>query len=117
MKKQSSLAKFELDWLRNCFGYRGGNVTPEQAEIVAIQSLGWLVTQDDLLSSFLAVSGAAVDDLKERAADPVFLASVLEFLTSDDAWVRSFCDAFGFSYETPLRARYALPGAEMIHWT
>ena len=92
-------------------------MTPEQAEIVAIQSLGWLVTQDDLLSSFLAATGAGVGELKERAADPLFLASVLEFLTSDDASVRSFCDAFGFSYETPLRARYALPGAEMFHWT
>jgi hypothetical protein len=111
------LVKFELDWLGNCFGFRGGNVTPEQAEIVAIQSLGWLVTQDDLLSSFLAVSGAGVGELKQRAADPVFLASVLEFLTSEDAWVRSFCDAFGLAYDAPLRARYALPGAEMFHWT
>jgi len=92
-------------------------VTPEQAEIVAIQSLGWLVTQDDLLSSFLAATGAGVGELKERAADPVFLASVLEFLTSDDASVRSFCDSLGLAYDTPLRARYALPGAEMFHWT
>lgn len=90
---------------------------PEQAEIIAIQSLGWISAQDDLLSSFLAATGAGVDELKKRATDPVFLASVLEFLTSDDAWVRSFCDSIGLAYDAPLRAKYSLPGAEMVHWT
>lgn len=92
-------------------------MTPEQAEIFAIQSLGWLSSQEDLFSSFLATSGAGIDDLRARAADPVFLASVLEFLTSDDAWVRAFCDSFDHPYDAPIRARYALPGAEMVHWT
>jgi hypothetical protein len=112
-----SLAKFELDWLRNCFVFQGADVGPEQAEILAIQALGWLLSQDDLFSSFLASSGAGLDDLRARASDPVFLASVLEFLTSDDSWVREFCDSFGHAYDAPLRARYALPGAEMVHWT
>lgn len=92
-------------------------MSPEQAEIVAIQSLGWLAAQEDLLAAFLGATGAAAGELGSRAADPVFLASVLEFLTSDDAWIRSFCDAVGLAYDAPLRARHSLPGAEMIHWT
>ena len=90
---------------------------PDQAEIFAIQEFGWLSLQGDLFSSFLASSGAGLDDLRARASDPVFLASVLEFLTSDDSWVREFCDSFGHAYDAPRRARYALPGAEMVHWT
>ena len=90
---------------------------PDQAEISAIQALGWLSLQGDLFSSFLASSVAGLDDLRARASDPVFLASVLEFLTSDDSWVREFCDSFGHAYDAPLRPRYALPGAEMVHWT
>ena len=35
----------------------------------------------------------------------------------DDAWVVAFCDAEGLAYDEPLRARYALPGAEQVHWT
>ena len=46
-----------------------------------------------------------------------FLASVLEYLTMDDQWIIAFCDDHGLGYDLPLRARYALPGAEQINWT
>jgi hypothetical protein len=45
------------------------------------------------------------------------LGAVLEFITMDDAWVMAFCDTIGLAYELPLQARYALPGAQNIHWT
>jgi hypothetical protein len=35
----------------------------------------------------------------------------------DDAWVIAFCDAHDMKYDQPLMARYALPGAEAVHWT
>ena len=66
---------------------------------------------------FLGSSGASVGDLRERASDPVFLASVLEFLLMDDAWIVAACDALGVPYETPQAARAALPGGEQVHWT
>jgi len=55
--------------------------------------------------------------LRARAADPDFQASVLEFITMDDAWVMAFCDAVGLAYDQPLQARFALPGAEQVNWT
>ena len=89
----------------------------EQAETLALRALGWLAGNDELCPIFLGSTGASVDDLKAQAGDPAFLASVLEFLTMDDTWVVGFCDACGYRYEEPLRARYALPGAESVHWT
>lgn len=89
----------------------------ERAQTVALQALGWLVGNDDLAPVFLGASGASADDLRRGATDPAFLASVLEFITMDDAWVVAFCDAAGLPYDAPLRARYALPGAEQVHWT
>lgn len=89
----------------------------ERAETIAITALGWLVTNDELLPVFLGASGAAAQDLAAGAQDPTFLASVLEFLTMDDRWVTAFCDANELPYDAPLRARYALPGAEMVNWT
>ncbi|NBD30589.1 MAG: DUF3572 family protein [Alphaproteobacteria bacterium] len=89
----------------------------EQAEKIAIQALGWLAGNDDLCPVFLGSSGAAPEDLRRLAQDPAFLVSVLEFITMDDAWVVAFCDANNLKYEDPLRARYALPGAEQVHWT
>lgn len=92
-------------------------MTPEQAEGIAIRALGWLAGNEDLCPVFLASSGAAAEDLRALARDPAFLASVLEFVTMDDAWVVAFCDAQGLTYDAPLRARHALPGAEQVHWT
>lgn len=92
-------------------------MTPEQAEHIAISALTWLATNEDLLPLFLGASGASPDDIAGQAENPAFLGSVLEFLTMDDAWVIGFCDAHGLKYEEPLRARYSLTGAEVVHWT
>ncbi|WP_050931426.1 DUF3572 domain-containing protein [Aestuariivita boseongensis] len=92
-------------------------MSQESAETIALQALAWLVANDELLPVFLGSSGAAEGDLRARASDPEFLGSVLEFLTMDDAWVMAFCDAQGLSYETPLQARWALPGGAPMHWT
>jgi len=89
----------------------------EQAEVIALQGLAWLAGNDDLCPTFLGASGGSVDDLRDRATDPAFLGAVLEFITMDDAWVMAFCDTIGLAYELPLQARYALPGAQNIHWT
>ncbi len=92
-------------------------MSPETAQTIALQALAWLVGQEDICSAFLGASGSSVDDLRGRATDPIFQASLLEFLTMDDNWVMAFCDSIGLGYEDPLRARYALPGAEQVHWT
>lgn len=92
-------------------------MTPEAAETVALRALGWLASNDELCPVFMGASGASPDDLKVQAGDPVFLASVLEFITMDDTWVVQMCDTLGIGYDVPLRARYALPGAGQVHWT
>ena len=92
-------------------------MSPENAETIALQALGWLVGHEDLLPVFLGSSGASESDLRARAADPEFLGSVLEFLTMDDAWVMAFCDAHGMAYDMPMQARWALPGGAPVHWT
>ena len=92
-------------------------MSPERAEQIAISALVWLSTNEELLPVFLGSSGAAAEELRAQAENPAFLASVLEFITMDDAWVMAFCDAEGLKYEEPLQARYGLPGAEAVHWT
>lgn len=89
----------------------------EHAEVIALQALGWLASNDELCPIFLGASGGSVDDMRDRASDPDFLVSVLEFITMDDAWVVAFCDQVGLAYDQPLQARYALPGAAQVHWT
>ncbi len=92
-------------------------MTPERAETVALQALGWLAAQDELLPVFMGASGASEADIRTRAADPDFLGAVLDFLVMDDAWVIAFCDATGLAYTEPQVARQALPGGGQVHWT
>jgi hypothetical protein len=92
-------------------------MNPEHAQTIALQALAWLAGNDDLFPIFLGSTGGTADDLRAQATDPAFQSSVLEFLTMDDAWVIAFCDAHDLKYDVPLRARYAMPGAESVHWT
>lgn len=89
----------------------------EAAEAIALRALGWLAGNDEVLPVFLGATGASLGDMRERTGDPDFLGSVLEFLTMDDAWVTEFCDAESIPYETPMKARQALPGGASVHWT
>lgn len=86
------------------------------AEIVALRALGWLAGNDELFPVFLGATGAGADELRDRAAEPEFLASVLDFLLMDDAWIVTFCDAEGLGYDAPRRARAGLPGAALADW-
>ena len=92
-------------------------MTEDRAETIAIEALGWLAAEEDLLPVFLGASGASMEDVKNRAGDPEFLGAVLDFLTMDDAWVVGFCDAAGLPYDAPRQARQALPGGGEVHWT
>ncbi|GAA0310605.1 DUF3572 domain-containing protein [Rhodovulum strictum] len=89
----------------------------ESADTLALKALGWLAGQDDLLAIFMGATGASGQDLRARADDPEFLASVLDFLLMDDAWVLAFCQAHGLPGEALMRARAALPGGADPHWT
>jgi hypothetical protein len=65
----------------------------EVAEIVAIQALSFVAGDPERLGKFLAETGIGPDTLRKSAADPKFLASVLDFVLSDDATVKAFAKA------------------------
>jgi len=65
----------------------------EVAEIVAIQALNFIAGAPELLGRFLAEPGIGPDTLRKSAADPRFLASVLDFVLRDDATVKAFAKA------------------------
>ena len=91
--------------------------TQDAAETLALKALAWLVNNEDLLPVFLGATGASEGDLRDQAADPAFLGSVLDFLMMDDAWVIAFCDSVAVPYEHPMFARAALPGGQQVNWT
>lgn len=92
-------------------------MSPESAEVVALQALSWIVGNDDLRDVFLGATGASVDDLRTSAVDVDFQVSVLGFLLMDDQWVIGFCDDHGLDYQAPNMAQQSLPGQGIPHWT
>lgn len=89
----------------------------EAAETLALQAVVWLVGEENLLPTFLGSSGLSETDLRTQLGDPDLLASVLDFILMDDAWVMQFCDAQGLAYDRLMQARAALPGGALVHWT
>ena len=90
---------------------------PEAAQVLALQALGWIASEDDVFPLFLTATGANLGELRARATDPEFLAAVLDFLLQDEGWVVAFCDAGGHPYSAPQSARAALPGGAVVNWT
>ena len=89
----------------------------EAAETIAVQALGWLAGNEELLPVFLGSSGASVEDLRAGATDPAFLVSVLDFLMIDDDWILDFCNDVAILPARVGEARAAMPGGESVHWT
>ena len=92
-------------------------MSPDAAEELAIKALGWLASSDDLFPVFMGATGASAAEIRDRATDPEFLVSVIDFLMMDDQWIIAFCDASGYRYEAPQQARTALPGGAHVNWT
>jgi hypothetical protein len=62
----------------------------EVAEIVAVQALSFIAADPERLGMFLAETGIGPETLRTAAADPRFLASVLDFVMRDDSTVKAF---------------------------
>jgi hypothetical protein len=89
----------------------------ESAELLGLQALGWIAARPDLAGRFLSATGASAEEMRARAADPEFLGFVLDFLLADEAALLAFAAEVGVRPDRPLRARAALPGGALPHWT
>ncbi|MBN9039754.1 MAG: hypothetical protein BGP05_22415 [Rhizobiales bacterium 62-47] len=80
----------------------------EVAEIVAIQALSFVAGDAERLGQFLAETGLGPETLRSAAADPQFLAGVLDFVLRDDSTVKAFSSASQLDPTTIMAARQAL---------
>lgn len=89
----------------------------EIAETRALEVLVWLAGQQDLFATFLGATGATVADPRLRAGDAEFLASVLDFVLTSDAWVIGCATDLGWRPDAIMAIRAALPGGDLPAWT
>lgn len=92
-------------------------MTPDRAEVIALEAAAWLAGDETLLPVFLGSTGASQEDFRQNIDKSEFLGSVLDFILMDDAWIATFCEAHALPMNSPYLARMALPGGAQVHWT
>jgi hypothetical protein len=65
------------------------------AEAMAIDALAFLAGNPTELGRFLALSGIGPETLRQAAADPGFLAGVLDHIMTDDSLLLAFAGTQG----------------------
>jgi len=83
-------------------------ITPERAEILALEALAWLAGRPDDIGRFLNVSGLGAADLRQAAGRPDLLGAVLDFLLTNEPLLVDFCQDASTPAQTVHMARHAL---------
>jgi hypothetical protein len=87
-----------------------GGMTFESAQTLALKALGFLVNSDGALERLMELSGLDAQTVKARADEPDFLASLLDFLLSDEALLVDFCHDESIDPKQVHLARHLLGG-------
>ena len=83
-------------------------VSRGEAEIIALKVLSFLADDPARLSRFLALSGVDLNDLRDAAQSPDFLAGLLNHLLEDESLLLTFCAEHQLDPYVPARAFRAL---------
>ncbi|WP_395666411.1 DUF3572 domain-containing protein [Methylocella sp.] len=87
----------------------------ERAETLAIEALGHIAGDETTLERFLSLSGLSPETLRAAAAEPGFLAGVLDFLAGDESLLLAFAANAGRDPAEITRARETLaPRGEAV---
>jgi len=92
-------------------------MTPDRAEVIAIGATGWILSSDPIRTLFLRSTGLEAVNIKTELRNQNFLISVLEFLLTNDDWVRVYCDSAGMLYDEPMTAKRQMCGDDLSNWT
>jgi hypothetical protein len=82
----------------------------ENAYTVGFKAISYIVSEDDLLLSFIALSGLSENEIKEQLQDPHFLSASLSFLLNNEKYLISFCDDSDINPKDPMQAAQLLGG-------
>jgi hypothetical protein len=80
----------------------------KQAEMLAIDALTFLAGDPESLARFLALTGVGPHSLRAAAADPAFLAGVLDHLLTEETLLLTYAETAGIAPERVAKARHFL---------
>lgn len=84
-----------LDERARTAGRRNGAPPEPDTETLAIEALGFLAASPERLQTFMATTGASVDDIRQSMSQPGFAAGILAYMASDDELLIGFAASRG----------------------
>jgi Protein of unknown function (DUF3572) len=87
-------------------------ITFDDAQTLAINSLVFLAEDSELLSRFLALTGITADQIRTAASEPGFLAGVLQFYLAHEPTLMRYCEATETDPALFQEALRLLPGGQ-----
>jgi hypothetical protein len=89
---------------------KAGPISHSGAESLAVEALSFLAQDSERLGRFLAVTGMGPEMIRKAAADPGFLAGVLDHIASDEPLLLAFAQHAAVDPRTVERAQALLGG-------
>lgn len=86
-------------------------------ETVAIQALGFIAADPELLPRFLALTGIEASAIRHAAREPGFLAGVLQFILAHEPTLLRFCEEARLAPAAVSAALRHLPMGDDRHQT
>lgn len=80
----------------------------DHASSLAIEALSFVASDTVLFNRFLRLTGLELENLREAAGEPAFLAGVLDFVMGDETTLTEFADHAQVRPEDVAAARRAL---------
>ena len=84
-------------------------MTREEAEAIAVSALGHVAGDGELLQRFIGITGIEPGQIRRAAAEPGFLAGVLQFVLAHEPTLLAFSEQSGIPAASVACAKHALP--------
>ena len=89
---------------------KGARINRKIAENLAIQALGFMAGDPERLGAFLAATGIGPEMIRKAAAEPAFLAGVLDYVCADEALLVAVAEHAGVAPQDVEHAQAVMSG-------
>ncbi len=93
------------------------NMAQGEAQALAVSALSFVAGDDILLPRFLQLTGIEATQIRQAAAEPGFLAGVLQFVAAHEPTLLQYCNETGTKPPDVMAALDALPAGNQSHLT
>jgi hypothetical protein len=79
-------------------------------DVIALKALTFLAANDDRFQRFIGLTGLTLDEIRNGAAEPRFLAAVMNYLRADQSLLLTFAEQEALAPADVDRAGLRLSG-------